>query len=53
LTLDNLDKLESEGFTCSGFQDQASFKNKLNRIFSFLERHPDNFFEIIDKKMIE
>jgi uncharacterized protein len=52
LTLENLDKLDTEEFVCDGFQDQEAFKNKLNRIFSFLEKYPSDFFQIIDKIMI-
>jgi uncharacterized protein len=48
-----LDKLGTEDFVCSGFQDQEAFKNKLNRVFSFLEKYPGDFFQIIDKMMIE
>jgi len=53
LTLDNLEKLGTEEFACSGFQDEAIFKNKLKRVFSFLEQHPSDFFQIIDNVMIE
>lgn len=53
LTLENLDKLSTEEFICPSFYNQEAFKNKLYRIFSFLERYPSDFFEIIDNTMIE
>lgn len=53
LSLENLDKLGTKEFVCPSFQDHRAFKNKLNRIFSFLEKYPDDFFQIIDKMMIE
>lgn len=52
LCLDNLDKLGTDEFICPGFQDKEHFKNRLNKIFSFLEKHPSDYFQIIDNKMI-
>jgi len=44
----NLYKLESEEFVCDWFHDQITFQSKLHRVFSFLEKYPDDFFEIIE-----
>lgn len=53
MTLENLDELGTEDFACPAFQNQEAFKNKLNRIFSFLEKHPSDFFQIIDNTTVE
>lgn len=53
LNLDNLEKLGTDEFICPGFQSQIDFKNRLNRIFSLLEKHPNYFFQALDKMMIE
>lgn len=45
LTIENLDKLDTKEFTCPTFQDQIFFKNKLKRVFSFLEKFPNDFFQ--------
>nr|WP_321522009.1 radical SAM peptide maturase [uncultured Macellibacteroides sp.] len=44
----NLEKLDTEKFVCDRFYDQMAFKNKLNRIFSFLEKYPKDFFHILE-----
>ena len=46
--VNNIDKIDSEEFVCEQFQDQKNFKNKLHRIFSFLEKYPDDFTEILE-----
>lgn len=53
LTLDNLDKLGTKEFSCIGFKDEEAFKERLHRIFSFLETHPADLSKIIDSKIIE
>ncbi len=53
LSIENLDKLGTEEFVCPGFQDKKAFRNKLNRIFSFLEKCPSDYIQRIDKMMIE
>ena len=40
----NLDKLGTEEFICERFYDQKAFKNKLYRLFTFLEKYPNDFF---------
>jgi uncharacterized protein len=52
-SLENLDKLDTDEFVCSSFQDRETFKNRLNSMFSFLEKHPSYFFRIIDNVMLE
>lgn len=52
LTLDNLDKLGTKEFSCVGFKDEEAFKERLHRIFSFLETHPTDLSKIIDSKII-
>lgn len=39
-----LEKLGTEKFICPGFQNQKTFESKLNRIFSFLEKNPNDTF---------
>jgi uncharacterized protein len=51
--LKNLDSVGTEEFVCEQFQDQRAFKNKMHRIFSFLEKYPDDFSEIIENVIIE
>lgn len=53
LTMDNLDKLGTDDFSCVDFQDQKSFEKKLSRIFSFLEKYPNDFSKIINSLIIE
>lgn len=43
-----LDKLDAEKFVCERFFDQDKFKSKLYRIFSYLEKYPNNFFRILE-----
>lgn len=50
LTLDNLDKLGTEEFTCPNFLNGEAFGDKLHHIFSFLEINPNDFSQIINSK---
>lgn len=50
--LENLDKLDTEEFICDRFHDQKAFQAKLCRIFSFLEKHPDDFSEVLENVII-
>lgn len=52
-SIKNLDKLGTEELVCYGFCDQNTFKNKLNHIFSFLEKYPDDFTQILENLIIE
>ncbi len=53
LTLDNLDELGTERFRCPEYLDEDMFRNKLGRIFSYMEAHPKYFAQAIDKKLKE
>ena len=51
--MNNIDKIDTEEFVCDQFQDQKVFKNKLNRIFSFLEKYPYDFSDILENVILE
>ena len=44
LTTGNLDKLDTEELVCNEFQNKEAFKNKLNHIFTFLEKNRMIYF---------
>lgn len=50
LQINYLNKLNVEDFVCSKFFDQKSFGIKLYRIFSFIENHPNLFFQILENE---
>jgi uncharacterized protein len=51
--IENFDKLSIEEFVCDYFHDQKKFQTKLYRIFSFLEKNPNDFIEILENFVIE
>lgn len=51
--INNIDNADSDEFVCDRFQDQKAFKNKLHRIFSFLEKYPNDFSEILENIIVE
>ncbi|MDR2919150.1 MAG: radical SAM peptide maturase [Tannerella sp.] len=51
--IDNIDKANEEGFVCQYFQNQRAFKNNLKNIFTFLEKYPTNYSEILENVVIE
>lgn len=51
--INNIDKVDSKEFVCNRFQDQNIFKNKLHHIFSFLEKYPNDFSQILENVIIE
>jgi uncharacterized protein len=51
--INNVDNADSDEFVCDRFQDQKDFKNKLQRIFSFLEKYPNDFSEILENIIVE
>lgn len=53
LNLENLEKSDMGEFVCPDFQDEEAFKNKLYRIFSYLEKSPNDFFQIINQLIFE
>jgi len=48
----NLDKVNTEDFVCDKFYDSETFKNKLDYIFSFLEKYPKDFCQIIENIIV-
>lgn len=53
LQFENLDKINSDDFFCDRYQDQNGFKHKLHNIISFLEKHPNDFSNILENVIIE
>jgi Arylsulfatase regulator (Fe-S oxidoreductase) len=51
--IDNIDNVDKEGFVCDNYHNQKAFKNKLNRIFSFLEKYPSDYSQILENTIIE
>jgi uncharacterized protein len=51
--INNIDNVDKEGFVCDNFHDQKVFKNKLNRIFSFLEKYPNDCANILENVILE
>lgn len=50
---DNIDDIDKDNFVCNGFHDLKAFKNKLYRIYSFLEEYPDDFVRILENTILE
>lgn len=48
----NLDKVTTEEFVCESFSDSEDFRNRLYRVFSFLEKYPNDFSQIIENVII-
>ena len=48
----NLEKMETGEFKCEDFYDQKRFIRKLNRIFSFLEKYPNDNSYVIENIVI-
>lgn len=51
--IENIDKVNGEGFICEYFQNQKEFENNLKNIFTFLEKYPQDYFEILKNVVIE
>jgi uncharacterized protein len=51
--IENIDNVDAKEFICDYFLDQKFFKNKLHRIFSFLEKYPNDFSEILENIIFE
>lgn len=51
--LKNIGNIDAKEFVCENFHDKQDFKNKLQHIFSFLEKYPNDFSEIIENIIIE
>ncbi|MCD7916221.1 MAG: hypothetical protein LUG96_13810 [Tannerellaceae bacterium] len=50
--LENLDRLDTEEFVYDIFHDQKAFQTKLYRIFSSLEKQPNDLTEILENIVI-
>ncbi len=50
---DNIDNVDNESFVCNGFHDLEAFKNKLHYIYTFLEKYPNDFFNILENTVLE
>ena len=50
--IENLNKLDTKAFICERFQDRKTFQNKLYRIFSFLEKYSNDYFQILENIVI-
>ena len=48
----NLDHVADEDFTCEYFCDAKRFEIKLSRIFSFLEKYPEDFHVMIEEEVL-
>ena len=48
----NLEKIDSKNVICEGFHNQKAFQTKLHRIFSYLEKHPNNLSDILENVTI-
>lgn len=48
----NPNKLDTEKFECEGFHDLKTFNRKLYRVFSFLEKYPEDNSSIIENIVI-
>lgn len=49
----NIDKANEEGFVCQYHQNQKDFENSLRNIFTFLEKYPQDYAEIVKNVVIE
>lgn len=47
-----LDKIDKEDFVCESFCDAEELKCRLKRVFSFLEKYPSYFSEIVENLVI-
>ena len=50
--MNNIDPDNRRNNICDKFQDEKSFKEKLNRVFSFIENSPNDFKEILENTII-
>lgn len=51
--IENIDKANEEGFVCQYHQNQKDFENSLGNIFTFLEKYPQDYAEIVKNVVIE
>jgi len=51
--MENMENINTEMFVCDNFYDQKAFKHKLQRIFSFIEKYPNDFSQILENVIVE
>jgi len=51
--ISKLEKVDTEDFACDYFHNSDDFKEKAHRLFSFLEKYPNDFFQITENIVIE
>lgn len=51
LTLENLNKIDTNDFACPNYMSEKDFSNKLGEIFSLLESNSDDFIEMISDNL--
>jgi len=49
----NIDNVDAEEFVCDRYHNQSTFSHKLHRVFSFLEKYPNDFSEILENIILE
>ena len=49
----DIDKVGTKEFICDRYQDQKVFKHRLQSIFSFLEKYPNDFTQILENVISE
>lgn len=50
---DNIDNVDKENFVCNSYHDLETFKNKLYHIYSFIEKYPNDFSNILENTVLE
>lgn len=53
LTIENVDQLGANGFACPSFSDKQAFKNRLGRIFTLLERTPEDVVKVMEQSIVD
>lgn len=48
----NINSQDNKEYICDSFHDKNAFQTKLYRIFSFLEKYPNDFFDILENEVI-
>ena len=51
--LNNMDKNISGSFACEYSCDEGKFSNRLSELFSFIEKYPNDVYEILENLVIE
>lgn len=51
--LEQVDAIDSDTFFCEFFSDSENFRYKLSGIFSFLEKNPEDHYNIVENLILE